>query len=51
MITACLLGGEETEMLVVLCMNRDFMPFMREHYGEHIVKMQLFGMTVVTVTN
>ncbi len=46
-----LLGDEETEMLVVLCMNRDFMCFMREHYGEHIVKMQPFGMTVVTVTN
>jgi hypothetical protein len=34
-----LLKDDETEMLVVLRMNRDFMCFMREHYGEHILKM------------
>eukprot|EP00978_Attheya_sp_CCMP212_P013132 scaffold32855_cov56-Attheya_sp.AAC.1 len=48
-----LLKDGETEMLVVvLRMNRDFMCFMHEHchYGEHILKMQPFGMTVVTVT-
>eukprot|EP00978_Attheya_sp_CCMP212_P023251 scaffold70812_cov67-Attheya_sp.AAC.1 len=45
-----LLKDDETEMLVVLCMNRDFMCFMHEHYGEHILKMQPFGMTAVTVT-
>eukprot|EP00978_Attheya_sp_CCMP212_P018097 scaffold49124_cov33-Attheya_sp.AAC.1 len=45
-----LLKDDETEMLVVLRMNMDFMCFMREHYGERILKMQPFGMTVVTVT-
>ena len=38
-------------MLVVLCMNRDYMCFMREHYGDHILKMQPFSTTVVTVPN
>eukprot|EP00978_Attheya_sp_CCMP212_P036189 scaffold162283_cov33-Attheya_sp.AAC.1 len=33
------------KMLVVLRMNMDFMCFMRAHYGEHILKMQPFGMT------
>ena len=46
-----LLGDEETEIIVVICMNRDYMCFMYEHYGEKILKMQPFGMTVVTVTN
>eukprot|EP00978_Attheya_sp_CCMP212_P015111 scaffold38867_cov74-Attheya_sp.AAC.1 len=45
-----LLKDDETEMLVALRMNRDFMCFMCEHYGEHILKMQPFCMTVVTVT-
>jgi hypothetical protein len=45
-----LLKDYETEMFVVLRMNRDFMSFMHEHYGEHILKIQPFGMTVVTVT-
>ena len=46
-----LLGDEETEMLVVLRMDRDCMCFVRENYGEHILKIQPFGMTVVTLTN
>eukprot|EP00978_Attheya_sp_CCMP212_P024138 scaffold75443_cov72-Attheya_sp.AAC.2 len=42
------LGDEEIEMLVALCMNRDYMDFMHEHYGgEHIMSMQPFAMTVV----
>ena len=45
-----LLGGEETEMLV-LCMNRYYMCFMLNHYGKHILKIQPFCATVVTVTN
>jgi hypothetical protein len=40
-----LLSDEEVEMLVVLRMNRDFMTFMREHYGEEA--KQMFGQTVV----
>ena len=46
-----LLGGEETEILVVIRMNMDYMWFICEHYGDHILKIQKFGMTVVTVTN
>ena len=46
-----LLGDEETEIIVVICMNRDYMCFMCEYYREHILKIQPFGMTVVTVTN
>ena len=46
-----LLGDEEIEIHFFLYMNRDLMCFIREHYWEHIVKMQPFGMTVVTVTN
>jgi len=33
-----LLLDEEVTMLVVLRMNVDFMEFMREHYGNKIVK-------------
>ena len=33
-----LLGDEETEIIVVLCMNRDYMCFMRDNYGENILK-------------
>ena len=40
-----LLGDEELEMLVVLRMNRNFMRFMREKYGD-VVK-QPYGKTVV----
>ena len=40
-----LLDDAELEMLVVLRMNRDFIEFMREHYG-HLIKEQ-FGKTVV----
>jgi len=40
-----LLSDEEVEMLVVLRMNRDFMAFMREHYGAEA--KQTFGQTVV----
>ena len=40
-----LLSDEELEMLVILRMNRDFMQFMREHYG-HLAK-ETFGKTVV----
>ena len=32
------LGGEVTEILVVICMNRDYMCFMRKKYGEYILK-------------
>ena len=46
-----LLGYEEKEMIVVFRMNRYYMFFMREHYGEHILKIQSFGMTVFAVTN
>ena len=46
-----LLGDEEIEILVVLCMNKDFMCFMSENYGNHILKMKPFDITVVTVTN
>ena len=45
-----LLADEEINMLVTLRMNRDFMEFMREHYGEHVRKEQPFGMTVVNDT-
>ena len=40
-----LLSDEELEMLVILRMNRDFMHFMRKHYG-HLAK-ETFGKTVV----
>jgi hypothetical protein len=40
-----LLSDEEVEMLVILRMNREFMEFMREHYGA--VAKQKFGQTVV----
>ena len=40
-----LLGHEELEKLVILRMNKDFMIFMREHYG-HVVA-EAFGKTVV----
>ena len=40
-----LLSDEEVEMLVILRMNKEFMEFMREHYGEMI--KQKFGQTVV----
>jgi hypothetical protein len=40
-----LLSDEEVEMLVILRMNRDFMSFMREHYGAEA--KQHFGQTVV----
>ena len=40
-----LLSDEEVEMLVVLRMNRDFMAFMREHYGAEA--KQTFGQAVV----
>ena len=40
-----LLSDEEVEMVVILRMNRQFMEFMREHYGEEA--KQKFGQTVV----
>jgi hypothetical protein len=40
-----LLSDEEVEMIVILRMNREFMEFMREHYGEEA--KQKFGQTVV----
>ena len=40
-----LLGPEELEMLVILCMNRKFMKFMREHYNH--LTTDSFGKTVV----
>ena len=46
-----LLGVEETEILVVICTNMDYMLFICEHYVDHILKIQQFGMKVVTVTN
>jgi hypothetical protein len=38
-------------LAVLVCMNRDYMDFMQEHYGEHIMSMQVFGMTVIAVPN
>jgi hypothetical protein len=40
-----LLSDDELEMIVVLRMNREFMQFMREHYGAEA--KELFGQTVV----
>jgi len=40
---------EEVTMLVVLRINVDFMEFMREHYGNKIVK-QPWKMTIVDLT-
>ena len=40
-----LLNDEEVEMLVMLRMNRNFMEFMRLHYGD--MAREQFGMTVV----
>jgi hypothetical protein len=42
-----LLKDSEIEMLVTLRMNREFMEFMREHYGDQIKEKQPFGMTIV----
>ena len=46
-----LLGDEDTEILVVICMNRYYIWFMCDNYGDHILKMKPFGMKVVKVTN
>ena len=46
-----ILGGEETEMIVGIFMNRYYMCYMHDHYGKQILKMYTFVMTVVMVTN
>ena len=42
---------EEKEMIVIILVNRDYMCFVCEHYGDHILKIQPFSTTVVTVPN
>ena len=37
--------------MLVFCMNRDYMCFVREKYGGNILEIQLFVMEVFTVTN
>ena len=37
-----LLGNEETEIIVVICINKDYMCVMNDHYVWHIFKLQQF---------
>lgn len=41
------LGDDLLNKLVTLRMNSGFMEHMRDHYSDHIKKLQPFGMTVV----
>ena len=41
------LSDEDLEKLVVLRMNRNFMPYMSKHYFNEIKALQPFNMTVI----